>query len=245
MEEKKYIEKVESFIESAKKIEEITVDLVAGVESLSTSISELKGTESLRDSLDSLNSNMELIQTYNSSILTAFKNIEDYNNIDNNIDQANTNIKQVLESLQAINGKTKELLEKSNNLDLTQVVNSLNEISRDISEYSKKFEEELIPLITNDINKKISDIQSEIDTIKNSFQTYKEIMDSMLKEFQKESSTIVEAFTEVIKTNKELISLMNDMKNNNKSTEEYIDQLLSRWYDENHGLFGRKKKNKK
>ena len=183
MEEKKYIEKVESFIESAKKIEEITVDLVAGVESLSTSISELKGTESLRDSLDSLNSNMELIQTYNSSILTAFKNIEDYNNIDNNIDQANTNIKQVLESLQAINGKTKELLEKSNNLDLTQVVNSLNEISRDISEYSKKFEEELIPLITNDINKKISDI-SLLDTIKNSFK-HKEIMDSMLKNFKR------------------------------------------------------------
>lgn len=243
--QKKYMESVTEFLSIARQTENLTQELVNGVEELNLNIVELNKIEILKNSLSKLSDSVAEIENYNSIIENTYTNIDEFTDLADNVKIAYQNVKTVRETMGQLNVKSTTILEALANVDLNDINNQIEELDKEVEQAKEKIKEDILPYLKGNLDKKIKGLREQIDDIKAEFNSYKERTKDLIRELGKEKASLQEKMQKVIETNIGLTAMIKEMNKSNKNIEQYIDVVFSKWYKENIGIFGIKKRKKK
>lgn len=241
---KKFIEEIENVIALAKDTNNNILRLSEGIDGLSSSVKELKKLETLNLSLNELNNNINLLDSCNQKLNSAFENVEKFSNLEQSITNTKTTFSNIERKLSNINTTVENLMNLKSDINVEELSNKILTLSSEFGKLNNYISEEIIKKIEVDLTSSINSLKVEIIALKESFNEYKNNSDKYINELNNENKNIKEYFEKILETNKTIINFFNLMNSSNQNTEKYIQSVMEKWYRDNVTIFGIKKNKK-
>jgi hypothetical protein len=244
IEQKNYIEKVDNFIKEAELIKSNIIKLATSIEAFATKMSELKQIEILNDSLSNLTNNISYLDECNVKLKTAFAGVEDFANLETNIESSHQTLKTIESKLKDILMSLQKIDDVSSNINLDNISNEIFNVNEKVNALNDTIYNKIIIVIQESLSETLTSINNELSNLQKSFSEYKTVSQQTINELKKENEDIKECFNELLTTNKALIDMLKEIKKTNESAKKYLDTIIDTWYDDNINFFGQKKKKK-
>ena len=241
-EQRKYFEQVEQFVEFAKKSSEELEKVSNNISGLSDRLVKLKSIEELNTALLDLDKNIDKINSCTTSLKSVFSDINSLETIKGEIHTVKNMFDSTSEKLKTINDDLDKVVSTTNNLNLSQVDDEINNVNKALKALNEYINSQLITAINDGLNNNIKNLTTEVETLKTAFNEYKKEAELQIQNLSKENNEIKNEFKNIITSNNEIINLFKQMKETNTDVEKYMDEFIKKWYDSNVGVFGRRKK---
>lgn len=241
---KKFIENINNVINLAKETNNNILRLSDGIDGLSSSVKELKKIESLNLSLEELNNNIDLLDSCNKKLNSAFENVDKFTELEESITSSRTKFFSIEKKLSTINTEIDSIINLKSEINIESLSNKILKLASDFGELNNYISNEIIKKIDDDLVSVINSLKEEIGLLKQSFDEYKSCSDKYIDELKSENKNITECFQNILKTNYDIIQFFKLMNSNNYNTEKYIQSVMEKWYKENVTIFGIKKNKK-
>lgn len=242
--QQKYFEQVDQFIDFAKKNSEELENLSKNISALSDRLYNLKSIEELNSAISEIDSNICKINSYNDELKTIYSDINLLENINTDVEKTREIFNSFTNKLKEINNYISTVDRNFKELNIEEVKTKIEDVSRNIEELKLEIENNLVKVIETDLDENLKSIVTEVASVKNSFDEYKIQVEEQIRVLKQENEDIKAEFRKILETNSYIISLFNQMKTSNTNVENYMNNVVEKWYDSNVSFFG-KKKNKK
>ena len=238
------IKKINEFQKFVDITNDSLLKLADSVSSFGENIKEIKNVELLNDELNSLDSKIKLLNNYSSKLDVAFNDIEKFDDLEQQISNTNNNFKLVKNSLIKINDMIVNISSDSSNFSIDKLVASIKDVSDKFEDLNKQIKKGLIDYIENILNNNIDSLKNEIMSIKNSFDEYKKQNELLIQELVIQNETLQNSLNDILNSNQQIMNLFKNVKEQNKDINEFMNNYISKWYENNVSFLGIRKNKK-
>ncbi|MBR2137701.1 MAG: hypothetical protein IJ966_00165 [Bacilli bacterium] len=241
-EQTKFMEKVDTFLELSKSTTEGITALRDSIDSFTNNVKELKKLPELDASLAAVNENMATLDSCHKKLTEVFANVDKYATMEQQLTEHKANFETIDATLHSISEFIDKILTNTDKLNIEDIAGSLSNLTEKFEELNYYISEYIIKTFNEKLNNSVFTLKKELNALQESFNSYKQESTRIVDEVRGENQSIKDYFAEVIKSNNELMALIKSLQQNNSEGEKYLNNVIEKWYIDNIGFLGMKKK---